>query len=137
MVMSADPRNEMIALDSSRGRTVLATVILGSAGVGADAASGVNDAVARTAGLLAVAAIPSLVGLTGDALSDPELLGPGFERAMWMSAIVVASGGAVAFFFLAAEVSTTDLSIDGCQQHPCPVDGSLSSIRTGLASAER
>ncbi len=52
-------------------------------------ASGVNNAVARTGGLVAVAAVPVLAGVTrGEA--------GGYERALWISAAVVAVGGVVA-----------------------------------------
>ena len=97
------------------------------------AASGVNNAVARTAGLLSVAAIPGLVGLTGDALSDPSRLGPGFDRAMVVSAVIVALAGAAAFLLL----PRTSVSADRCTRHeerivhrPCPVDGSSSAVET-------
>ena len=64
------------------------------------AASGVNNAVARTGGLLAVAGIPTVVGLTGGALSDPALLDPGFTQAMVISAAIVAGAGVAAFLLL-------------------------------------
>lgn len=99
-------------------------------------ASGVNNAVARTAGLLSVAAIPSLVGLTGDALSDPSRLGPGFDRAMVVSASVVALAGLAAFVLL----PRSSVSADRCTRHddltirrPCPVDGAASAVETPVA----
>lgn len=99
-------------------------------------ASGVNNAVARTAGLLSVAAIPGLVGLTGDALGDPERLGPGFERAMVVSAVIVALAGVVAFVLL----PRSSVSAERCTRHdkqiirrPCPVDGAASSVETEVA----
>lgn len=74
----------------------------------AGAAEGMNNAVARTGGLLAVAAVPGLVDLTGAALSDPALLDPGFStRAMRGSAGLVASGGVLAA--AAAQRQPTDL----------------------------
>lgn len=111
----------------------------------AGAASGVNNAVARTGGLLAVAAIPGFVGLTGDALGDPALLGPGFDRAMWLSAAIVAGAGVAAFVLLAGtpvvatageQVSTDAAGIAAAadrrvQHHPCPVDGRPSSVLGG------
>ncbi|TDT18180.1 EmrB/QacA subfamily drug resistance transporter [Ilumatobacter fluminis] len=99
----------------------------------AGAASGVNNAVARTGGLLAVAAIPGLAGLTGDALSDPTRLGDGFDTAMWISAAIVAAAGVAAFALLrpddvAAEVAGEDVDDGRPCCHACPVDGQLSSV---------
>lgn len=108
----------------------------------AGAASGANNAVARTGGLLAVAAIPGLVGLTGDALADPVLLDTGFERAMWVSAAIVAASGVLALLMLrdddlatdGAEADPSGASPDLAEQqlvhcHTCPVDGQLTSVR--------
>jgi hypothetical protein len=72
--------------------TVLASVPDHHAGV----ASGVNNAVARTAQLMAVAAIPLAAGITGDAYRDPVAFGDGFEMAMWISAGLSAFGGLLA-----------------------------------------
>ena len=64
------------------------------------AASGTNNAIARTGQLLAVAAVPPLVGLTGDALSDPIRLDAGFPPAMVVGAVFVALGAVTAFLML-------------------------------------
>lgn len=92
----------------------------------AGAASGVNNAVARTAGLFSVAAIPGFVGLTGDALGDPAQLDPGFSRAMLVAAAVVAAAGVLAFVMLPSDPALCD---ESKRPHPapCPVDGRAST----------
>lgn len=60
------------------------------------AASGANNAIARTGQLLAVAAVPPLVGLTGDALNSPAELDAGFPEAMVVASALVAAGAIVA-----------------------------------------
>jgi EmrB/QacA subfamily drug resistance transporter len=45
-------------------------------------ASGVNNAVARTGSLLAVAAIPPLVGIVGADFADPAVFSPGFRAGI-------------------------------------------------------
>lgn len=57
-------------------------------------ASGINNAVARTASLLAVAAIPPLAGIAGKNFDDPEVFGPGFQTGtlICVGMLLVASG---------------------------------------------
>ncbi|GAA3575852.1 MFS transporter [Microlunatus spumicola] len=64
------------------------------------AASGVNNAVARTAGLLSVAVIPSLAGLSRASTTDPSALQDGFPTAMVIGAVALLAGAAVSWFGL-------------------------------------
>jgi EmrB/QacA subfamily drug resistance transporter len=66
-------------------------------------ASGVNNAVARTASLVVVAVLPVLSGLTGDAFSDPARFAGGFPVAMRIAAVMVATGGVIAWMTIRNE----------------------------------
>ncbi|TVZ03989.1 DHA2 family efflux MFS transporter permease subunit [Trebonia kvetii] len=59
-------------------------------------ASAVNNDVARSASLIAVAVLPTLAGLTGDAYLHPAALTQGFHTAMTISAVAAAAGGILA-----------------------------------------
>jgi EmrB/QacA subfamily drug resistance transporter len=67
----------------------------------AGAASGINNAVARTGSLLAVAALPAVVGLSGDAYRTAGLLTPAYSRAQIVCAVLLVAGGVVSFLGLA------------------------------------
>jgi EmrB/QacA subfamily drug resistance transporter len=71
--------------------TMLASADVRHAGV----ASGVNNAVARAAGLLAVAGLPLAVGLTGESYQNPVLLESGFRSAMVVCAALLAAAAAL------------------------------------------
>ena len=73
--------------------TVLAAVDDRHAGL----ASGVNNAVARAAGLLAVAALPLLVGITASVYADRVAFAAAFDRATWVCAGLVALGGVLSW----------------------------------------
>jgi EmrB/QacA subfamily drug resistance transporter len=69
--------------------TVLAAVEDRHAGL----ASGVSNAVARAAGLLAVAVLPVVSGLTGADYEDPAQFAPGYRAAMLLAAGLLVVGG--------------------------------------------
>ena len=88
----------------------------------AGAASGFNNAVSRTAQLLAVAAIPPLSGLTGAALTDAGQLNTGFQIAMWIIAAISVGAAALATTL----GSGSHLIRTGPRHHrACPIDGTI------------
>ena len=87
----------------------LTAAVLGSVGDDmAGVASGVNNAVARFASMLAVAALPGLAGIaTGGSLADS--IDSGYETALRIAAMFTAVGGVIAAFLVGrtAEVRLT------------------------------
>jgi hypothetical protein len=59
-------------------------------------ASAVNNDMARFGGLLAVAALPALAGITGRAYLHPDVLAAGFRTTMLIAGALCAAGGLLA-----------------------------------------
>jgi hypothetical protein len=76
--------------------TLLSSVSASNAGL----ASGINNAAARAAGLVAVAALPLLVGMGPDAYRSAAAFDTSFSRAMPLCAGLLAIGASVAFGLL-------------------------------------
>jgi EmrB/QacA subfamily drug resistance transporter len=83
---------------------VTATVLAAAPARHAGLASGVNNAVARTASLLAVAVLPLAAGLSETAYTDPVALTDAFHTAMRITAALAAAGGVLAFLTIRSDV---------------------------------
>ena len=73
-----------------------ATALAAAPAEHAGVASAVNNDVARAAGLIAVAVLPALAGITGDSYLHPAALAHGFKTAAVMAAVFCAAGGVLA-----------------------------------------
>jgi EmrB/QacA subfamily drug resistance transporter len=94
---------------------VTATVMAGADSANSGIASGVNNAVARVASLLAVAVVPVIVGLTGDKFYEPDKMTHGFHVGMIVCAVLALAGAIIAWTTISADV----LHEEGAEEEEC------------------
>jgi EmrB/QacA subfamily drug resistance transporter len=84
-----------------------ATVLAAAPDALAGIASGVNNAVARAAQLLAVAALPVAVGLSGTDYEQPAAFSEGFRAALIICAVLFVLGGVASWVTIRDDVLRT------------------------------
>lgn len=106
----------MVTLVAPLTATVLASVDTARAGL----ASGINNAAARAAGLVAVAALPLLAGMGPEAYRVPSAFDAAFRRAMPICSGVLVAGSLLAFALVRRPAP-------GCRHPECHVHGCVTA----------
>ncbi|MDT8911070.1 MFS transporter [Amycolatopsis sp. PS_44_ISF1] len=107
---------------------VTATVLAAAPDRYAGVASGVNNAIARSGGLLAVAVLPAAAGLTGSGYRDPVAMTTGWRTALTICAVLAVAGGLIALGIhngvLGGSGATAAETGDGAEaEPPAPTGG--------------
>ena len=106
----------MVILVAPLTATVLASVDTARAGL----ASGINNAAARAAGLIAIAALPLLAGMGSEAYRSATAFDHAFDRAMGWCAGVLVVGSVLAF-------TTVRRPPPDCHRPECLTHGSITA----------
>jgi EmrB/QacA subfamily drug resistance transporter len=120
----------MVTLVAPLTSTVLAAAPSAHAG----AASGVNNAVARAAGLLAVALVPPIAGLTGEVYRNAGAFESGFHMAVWIGAGMLIAGGLLS----AVGISNRTDGAETEHHYSCPIGSpQLEAVQPGRVQGTR
>jgi EmrB/QacA subfamily drug resistance transporter len=99
-----------------------ATVLMAAENRYAGVASGVNNAIARAAGLLAVAVLPVIAGISGDDYEHPSAFFDGYRMALITCVALLIVGGLIAAALI-RNPSAARPAVEPDRRHFCGVDG--------------
>jgi EmrB/QacA subfamily drug resistance transporter len=102
----------------------------------AGVASAVNNVVARAAGLITVAVLPLLAGLTGATALQPRHLAAGFRIAVVIAGIMCAAGGVLAAVTIRNPQSSDHVIERHLRTWHCAIDGAPLQAATSSSAPE-
>ncbi len=117
------PAVVVLGLGTSLNVAPLTATALGSLDESrAGIASGVNNAVARAAGLLAVAVLPLAAGLGTGNLTNPTALAPVYRTSMYICAGLLLAGSVIAAIAIPTRLPRPE-ERKNIEMHCCAIDG--------------